>query len=54
MAETAVMFVLDKLKPFFASEVQLMTGGREEAVYVRAVTGAREGVLESGRQFGRD
>ncbi|XP_044465847.1 disease resistance protein RPM1-like [Mangifera indica] len=36
MAETAVMFVLDKLMPFFATEVQLMTGGREEAIYVRA------------------
>ncbi|KAJ0053947.1 hypothetical protein Pint_03535 [Pistacia integerrima] len=36
MAETAVMFVLDKLTPFFANEVQLISGGREEVVYVRA------------------
>ncbi|XP_031252346.1 disease resistance protein RPM1-like [Pistacia vera] len=36
MAETAVMFVLDKLTPFFANEVQLISGGREEVVCVRA------------------
>ncbi|KAJ0112101.1 hypothetical protein Patl1_03610 [Pistacia atlantica] len=36
MAETAVMFVLDKLTPFLANEVQLISGGREEVVYVRA------------------
>lgn len=36
MAESAVMFLLEKLTPFFENEMQLMSGGREEAVFVRA------------------
>ncbi|KAL5794594.1 hypothetical protein ACOSP7_003188 [Xanthoceras sorbifolium] len=36
MAESAVMFVLEKLTPFFENELRVLNGSREEVVYVRA------------------
>ncbi|KAK2662630.1 hypothetical protein Ddye_001204 [Dipteronia dyeriana] len=35
MAESAVMFVLEKLTPFFENELQLLNGSREEVVYAK-------------------